>query len=92
MSETLYSLLRIGCADHQIQFINILGRSALSVSECVLGVALLIPESLQAFYTACARPILSFPLSKTEKYILRKMSPRIQVAVDALAVFSLKVV
>ena len=47
--ETLHSLLRIGCADHQIQFISILVRSALSVSECVLGVALLILESLQAF-------------------------------------------
>ena len=48
-SETLYSLLRISFADHQIQFTSILGRSALSVSECVLGVALLIPEPLQAF-------------------------------------------
>ena len=47
MSETFYSLLRIRCADHQIQFISTLGRIALSVNECVLGVALLIPESLQ---------------------------------------------
>ena len=30
-SKTLYSLLRIGCADHQIQFTSILGRSTLSV-------------------------------------------------------------
>ena len=45
-SETLYSLLRIGCEDHQIQFTSILGRSAPSVSECVLGAALLIPEPL----------------------------------------------
>ena len=49
MSETLYSLLRIGCADHQIQFTSILGRSAQSVRECVLGAALRIPEPLQAF-------------------------------------------
>ena len=48
-SETLYSLLRIGCSDHQIQLTSILGSSAQSVSECVLGVALLIPEPLQAF-------------------------------------------
>ena len=45
-SETLYFLLRIGCEDHQIQFTSILGRSAPSVSECVLGAALLIPEPL----------------------------------------------
>ena len=43
-------------------------------------------------YTACARPILSFPQSKTEKYCLRKMSPRIQVSLDALTLFFLKVV
>ena len=48
-SETLYSLLRIGCADHQTQFTSILGRSAQSVSECVLGAALRIPEALHAF-------------------------------------------
>ena len=48
-SETLYSFLRIGCADHQIQFTSILRRSGQSVSECVLGAALLIPEPLQAF-------------------------------------------
>ena len=48
-SETLYSLLRIGCTDHQIQFTSILGRSAQSVSECVLEEALLIPKTLQAF-------------------------------------------
>ena len=48
-SETLYSFLRIGCADHQIQFISILGRSSLTVSEFVLGAALLIPEPLPAF-------------------------------------------
>ena len=30
-SKTLYSLLRIGCADHQTQFTSILGRSTLSV-------------------------------------------------------------
>ena len=33
-------------------------------------------------YTACARPTLSFPRSKTEKYTLRKTSPRAQVSVD----------
>ena len=43
-------------------------------------------------YTACARPIRSFPWSKTEKYSLRKMSPRIQVSLDALTLFFLKVV
>ena len=60
MSETLHSLLRIGCAGHQIQFISILGRSALSVSDCVLGVALLIPESLQALHCLCqANPVIS---------------------------------
>ena len=48
-SETLYSLLRIGYADHQIQFTSILGRSGQSVSECVLGAALLIPEPLPGF-------------------------------------------
>ena len=48
-SETLYSLLRIVCTKHQIQFTSILGRSAQSVSMCVLGMALLIPEPLQAF-------------------------------------------
>ena len=48
-SETLYSLLRIGCSDHQIQFTSILGRSTLSVIYCLLGAALLIPEPLQAF-------------------------------------------
>ena len=35
-------------------------------------------------YTACARPILSFPQSKIEKYWLRKMSPRIQFSLDVL--------
>ena len=30
-SETLYSLMRIGCTDHQIQLTNLLGRSTLSV-------------------------------------------------------------
>ena len=39
-SDTLYSLLRIGCTDHQTQFTSILGSSAQSVSECVLGAAL----------------------------------------------------
>ena len=59
-SETLYSLLRIGYVDHQIQFISILGRSALSLSEGVLGVALLIPESLQALHCLCqANPVIS---------------------------------
>ena len=48
-SETLYSLLRIQCTHHQIQFTSIMGRSAQSVSKCVLGAALLIPEPLQAF-------------------------------------------
>ena len=43
-------------------------------------------------YTACARPILSFPRSKTEKYSLWKTSPSIQVSVDVLTVFPLKVV
>ena len=60
MSETFYSLLRIRCADHQIQFISTLGRIALSVNECVLGVALLIPESLQALHCLCqANPVIS---------------------------------
>ena len=91
-SEILYSLLRIGCAEHQIQFTSILGSSAQSVSECVLEVSLLITEPLQAFiYTACARPILSFPRSKTEKYSLRKTSPSIQFSLDVLTVSSLKV-
>ena len=48
-SKTLYSLLRIACTEHQIQFTSILGRSAQSVSDCVLGAALLIHEPLQAF-------------------------------------------
>ena len=43
-------------------------------------------------YTAGARPILSFLRSKTEKYSLRKMSPRIQVSVDGLTLFSWKVI
>ena len=34
MSEILYSLMRIGFASHQIQFTSILGKSALSVSDC----------------------------------------------------------
>ena len=45
-----------------------------------------------SIYTAGARPILSFPLSKTEKYSLKKTLPRIQVSLDALTVFSLKVI
>ena len=45
-----------------------------------------------SIYTACARPILSFPRSYTEKYSLRKTAPRIQFSVDVLTVFSLKVV
>ena len=48
-SETLYSLLRIQCTDHQIQFTSILGRSTLSVIQCLLGAPLLIPEPHQAF-------------------------------------------
>ena len=48
-SETLYSLLRIVCTKHQIQFTSILGRSAQSVSKFVLVMPLLIPEPLQAF-------------------------------------------
>ena len=44
-----------------------------------------------SIYTAGARPILSFPWSKTEKYSLRKTSPRIQVSLDTPTVFSLKV-
>ena len=43
-------------------------------------------------YTACARRILSFPRSKTEKYSLRKMSPRTQVSIDVLSWFSLKLI
>ena len=45
-----------------------------------------------SIYTACARPVLSFPRSKTEKYSLRKTSPRIQVSLDVLTMFSWKVV
>ena len=57
MSETFYSLLRTGCADHQIQLISILGRSALSVNECVLGVALL---PLLRLHCLCqANPVIS---------------------------------
>ena len=41
-----------------------------------------------SIYTACARPILSFPWSKTDKYSLRKMSSRTQVSTDWLTVFS----
>ena len=43
-----------------------------------------------SIYTAHARPILSFPQSKTEKYSLRNTSHRIQFSVDVLTVFSLK--
>ena len=46
MSETLHSLLRIECADHQILFTSILGRSVQRANECMLGAALLIPEPL----------------------------------------------
>ena len=45
-----------------------------------------------SIYTASARPILSFPRSKTEKYTLWKTSPRIQVSVDELTLFSRKAV
>ena len=45
-----------------------------------------------SIYTARARPILSFPRSMTEKYSLRKTSPRIQVSVDELTLFCSKVV
>ena len=45
-----------------------------------------------SIYTACARPILSLPPSKTEKYSLSKMSNRIQFSLDVLTVFSLNVV
>ena len=44
-----------------------------------------------SIYTACARPILSFPRSKTEKYSLRKTSPSIQNSVVGLNGISLKV-
>ena len=90
-SETLYSLLRIGCTDHQIQFTSILGRSAQCVQVCVRS-SLTDSWKTPSIYTACARPILSFPRSKTEKYSLRKASPRTQVSVDLLTIFSLKVV
>ena len=43
-----------------------------------------------SIYTARARPILSFPRSKTEKYSLRKMSPRIQVSIGGLTAISSK--
>ena len=45
-----------------------------------------------SIYNARARPILSFPRSKTEKYSLWKTSPRIQFSVDELTLFSSKVV
>ena len=45
-----------------------------------------------SIYTACARPILSFPRSKTKKYTLRKMSPSIQVFLDILTMLTSKVV
>ena len=48
--------------------------------------------STPSVYTACARAILSFPWTKTEKYSLRKTSLRTQVSVDGLTVFSWKVV
>ena len=86
-SETLYSLLRIRCADHQTQFTSILGSSALSVSECVL----LIPESLQAFTLPVPSQSCHF-LDQRQKYSLRKTSPRTQVSVDGLTLFSSKVV
>ena len=48
-SETFYSLLRIGLAEHQTQFTSIAGQERPSVSESVLGAAWLIPELVQAF-------------------------------------------
>ena len=78
MSETLYSLIRIGFAAHQIQFTSILGKSALTVSECLLGAALLILEPHQAFTLPVPGQSCHF-LNQRQKYSLRKMSPRIQV-------------
>ena len=49
ISETLYYLMSIGCADHEILFTSILGKSTLNVSDCLLGMALMILEPLQAF-------------------------------------------
>ena len=46
--------------------------------------------STSSIYTDSARPILSFLRSKTKKYSLRKTSPRNQVSVDLLTIFSLK--
>jgi len=45
-----------------------------------------------SIHTACARPILSFLRSKTEKYSLRKTSPRIHISVDELCWCPLKAV
>ena len=59
-SETFSSLLRIGFAEHQMQFTSILGRSVLSVSQCVLGAAWLIPEPVQDLHCLCqANPVIS---------------------------------
>ena len=90
MSETLYSLIRIGFAAHQIQFTSILGKSALTVSECLLGAALLILEPHQAFTLPVPGQSCHFLDHKPRSTASERCHPGSR-SVDTLTVFSLKV-
>ena len=78
--NALFKLLRIGlCRAANTVLLALFGRSALGVSECVWsGPDWFLKQP--SIYTAGARPILLFFQSKTEKYNLRKISPRTQVS------------
>ena len=59
-SETLYSLLRTGCADHQIQFTSIIGKSALVwVSVCLERPYWFLNHSKHLHCPCQANPVIS---------------------------------
>ena len=58
MIETLYYLMRIGCADHEIQFTSILGKSTLSVSDCSKRPYWFLNHSKHLYCLCQANPVI----------------------------------
>ena len=60
MIETLYYLMRIGYADHEIEFTSILGKSTLSVSDCLAKQLYWFLNHSKHLYRLCqANPVIS---------------------------------
>ena len=62
-SETFYSLLRIGFADHQMQFTSIPGQECPKFLPVCVWSSLIDSSTSPSIYAAWARPILLFPRS-----------------------------